>query len=208
MSDAGIDDPEQAWPSTNLICCPTMRLATVTACFGSQASSSMTILILRPSTPPASLIAAAAVSAPRFICSPMLATGPVIGPATAIVMSSARTGAVIAKRPSPVSDRINGLGMVECSLVRCFLCDRLLRRPIDATAIAGNSGDGNCRSQDKSQALPPWPRQVHSSGIPALRRPSYARSFASTRGGSPPCADQYAFQAAIVLRDPVEGSAR
>ena len=30
---------------------------------------------------------------------------------------------------------------------------------------------------------------AHCSGIPALRRPSYARSFASTRGGSPPCAE-------------------
>ena len=30
---------------------------------------------------------------------------------------------------------------------------------------------------------------AHSSGIPALRRPSYIRSFISTRGGSPPCAE-------------------
>ena len=30
---------------------------------------------------------------------------------------------------------------------------------------------------------------AHSSGIPALRRPSYTRSFASTRAGSPPCAE-------------------
>ena len=30
---------------------------------------------------------------------------------------------------------------------------------------------------------------AHSSGIPALRRPSYVRSFNSTRGGSPPCAE-------------------
>src|SRR4051812_7035546 len=93
MSEAGIDEPEQACPSTNLICGLTILLATATACFGSQASSSITILIFRPLTPPASLMAAAAVSAPRFICSPMLATGPVIGPATAMVSSpSARAG--------------------------------------------------------------------------------------------------------------------
>ena len=30
---------------------------------------------------------------------------------------------------------------------------------------------------------------AHSSGIPALRRPSYVRSFVSRRGGSPPCAE-------------------
>jgi hypothetical protein len=90
-----------------LICCPTMRLAIATACFGSQASSSITIEILRPFTPPESLIAAAAVSAPRFICSPMLATGPVIGPATAMAMSWAFAGAVSVASPSPVSDRIH-----------------------------------------------------------------------------------------------------
>ena len=43
---------------------------------------------------------------------------PVIGPATAIVMSSARTGAVRAKKPNPVSDRINGVRMVERSLMQ------------------------------------------------------------------------------------------
>src|ERR1700749_1742091 len=122
-SDGGIDEPEQAWPSTYLICCPTIRLATATACFGSHASSSITIEILRPLTPPASLIAAAAVSAPRFICSPMLATGPVIGPATAIVMSSALTGAASAASPRPASDRVHDLSTCDRSSVQRFLRD-------------------------------------------------------------------------------------
>jgi hypothetical protein len=49
----------------------------------------------------------AAVSAPRFICSPMLATGPVIGPAMAMVMSWALVGAVSSANPSPVSEKIH-----------------------------------------------------------------------------------------------------
>jgi dienelactone hydrolase len=31
---------------------------------------------------------------------------------------------------------------------------------------------------------------IHASGIPALRRPSYVRSFVSRRGGPPPCAEK------------------
>src|SRR5271166_861852 len=112
MSDAGIEDPEQAWPSTNLICWPTMRLATATACLGSQASSWMTILILRPSTPPASLTAAAAASAPRFIWSPIEASGPVIGPARAIVMSCAATGVASAASAAPARESTRMLRIV------------------------------------------------------------------------------------------------
>jgi hypothetical protein len=105
LDPAGIEEPEQAWPSTNLICSPTTRFATVTACLGSQASSSTTILILRPLTPPASLIAAAAASAPRFISLPIEATGPVIGPATAMAMSWAFAVAVSAESATPASHR-------------------------------------------------------------------------------------------------------
>src|SRR5208283_5183126 len=115
MSEAGIDEPEQAWPSTNLTCWPTIRFATATACFGSQASSCTTILILRPATPPASLIAAAAASAPRFIWSPIVATGPVIGPATAMTRSSANDGAANVDRAMPASDRMTMLRMIRFS---------------------------------------------------------------------------------------------
>ena len=41
-------EPEQAWPSTNLMPLATMRLATDTACLGSQTSSSIESLIWRP----------------------------------------------------------------------------------------------------------------------------------------------------------------
>ncbi len=66
-------------------------------------------LDLAPLTPPASLIATAAVSASRFICSPMPAMGPVIGPATPMVISLAKAGAARAESPSAVSGRIRGL---------------------------------------------------------------------------------------------------
>jgi hypothetical protein len=51
---------------------------------------------------------------------------------------------------------------------------------------------------------------AHSSGIPALRRPSYDRSLISTKRGSPPCLGtrviKCAFHAAIVLNGAVEGA--
>jgi hypothetical protein len=48
------------------------------------------------------------------------------------------------------------------------------------------------RPVDKRRASRPLPPAafIHSSGIPALRRPSYARSFNSTRAGLPPCAEK------------------
>jgi hypothetical protein len=51
---------------------------------------------------------------------------------------------------------------------------------------------------------------AHSSGIPALRRPSYDRSLISTKRGSAPCFAardiRCAFHTAIVLNDAVEGA--
>jgi hypothetical protein len=49
---------------------------------------------------------------------------------------------------------------------------------------------------------------AHSSGIPALRRPSFSRSFISTKRASPLWDIQCAFHAAIVLSGPGDGSAR
>src|SRR5208337_440410 len=171
MSEAGIDDPEQAWPSTNLICWPTMRLATATACFGSQASSSMTILIFLPLTPPASLIAWAAASAPRFIWSPIEATGPVIGPATAMVMSSARAGVASAARATPESDKMTMLRMF------CFLPGRAALVAAGAASsalapwhgLAGNACDGNRRACAPSAARHPahserWQPRLRAQG--------------------------------------------
>src|SRR3954467_10716111 len=101
-----MEDPEQACPSTNLTPCETMRLAMATACFGSQASSWTGILMVLPFTPPFLLMAAAASSAPCLSCSPMVATEPVIGPATAMVMSSERAIPVPIRRAR--TDRQHG----------------------------------------------------------------------------------------------------
>src|SRR5580704_10713688 len=77
----------------------------------------MTNFILRPLPPPASLMAAAAAAAPRFFCSPIEATGPVIGPATAMVRSSAKAGA--APRASAASEMLINFFMVNSSLFGC-----------------------------------------------------------------------------------------
>jgi hypothetical protein len=82
----------------------------------------------------------------------------------------------------------------------CFPKADIDRQCFDATAMTKQVRDGIPRSKRFGFA--------HCSGIPALRRPSYVRSFASTRDGSPPCAELYAFHAAIVVSRPVEGSAR
>jgi hypothetical protein len=69
--------------------------------------------------------------------------------------------------------------------------EEITARPPDARqrAVLVSAGEpaaaGNIRDQDRRE----FPGLAHCSGIPALRRPSYARSFASTRGGSPPCAE-------------------
>ena len=60
----------------------------------------------------------------------------------------------------------------------------------------------NIRDQDRRE----FPRLAHSSGIPALRRPSSTRSL--TPAGSQCWNSTRAFHAAIVLSGPVEGSAR
>ena len=52
---------EQKWPTTAMaLSWSTRRLATATACFGSQASSALTSLIFSPLIPPAALMSSAA----------------------------------------------------------------------------------------------------------------------------------------------------
>ncbi|CDX60265.1 hypothetical protein MPL3365_330012 [Mesorhizobium plurifarium] len=99
-------EPEQAWPSTNLTPLATMRLATETACFGSHWSSSMSSLIWEPLTPPAALIASAAACAPCLNWSPMVASWPVIGPTTEMVMSSAKATGALIIRPNAAALKI------------------------------------------------------------------------------------------------------
>jgi hypothetical protein len=66
---------------------------------------------------------------------------------------------------------------------------------------------GKDRSPPKAACLRPNPT-AHSSGIPALRRPSDDRSIISTKRGSPPSDIWDVFHAAIVLNGAVEGGAR
>src|SRR5208283_4511676 len=49
---------------------------------------------------------------PRFIWSPIEASGPVMGPATAMTRSSASAGAANAVRATPASDRMTILRMI------------------------------------------------------------------------------------------------
>ncbi|MCY1559734.1 hypothetical protein D9M68_967980 [compost metagenome] len=76
----------------------TRRLATATACLGSQASSAFTSLIFSPLMPPAALMSSAAWVAPRQYCSPKDALAPVCGPATPMTTSAiAREETLIAE---------------------------------------------------------------------------------------------------------------
>ena len=137
-----------------------MRLATATACFGSQTSSSTTILIFLPLTPPASLIAWAAASAPRFIWSPIDARGPVIGPATAMGMSWARTG--VAKRGERDPRQRQNDNLVHG------------RYSLDAARVlaAGRGGVGSCAGAWPSGERLRWqpPRRARSTVRHAARR--------------------------------------
>src|SRR5688572_6089142 len=94
MSEAGIDEPEQKCPATNTTLSDTILFATAVACLGSQASSPTTSSSFWPLTPPAALMSATAISAPRLSCSPNAALEPVIGPAEPILIW-ANTGVAI-----------------------------------------------------------------------------------------------------------------
>ena len=76
--------------------------ATERACLGSQASSSTSSASFLPSTPPEALRSATAISAPFFIWRPKAELSPVMGPATAMVMSSAKA-AVESASEAPIA---------------------------------------------------------------------------------------------------------
>src|SRR5215467_15672549 len=67
---------------TNLTPSAAKLLATDTPCLGSETSSPNWTVIFWPRIPPAALMSAAAWSTPFFICAPVAALGPVIGPPT------------------------------------------------------------------------------------------------------------------------------
>ena len=82
-------EEEQKWPTTAMaLSWSTRRLATATACFGSQASSALTSLIFSPLIPPAALMSSAAGTRRASIVSPKEALAPVCGPATPITTSA------------------------------------------------------------------------------------------------------------------------
>ena len=78
----------------------------------------------------------------------------------AVMHGDGRVDQVAAKRPEPRENAI---------FVRA-----------GEPAVADDVGD-----QDRRELA----GLAHDSGIPALRKPSYIRSFASTRAGPPPCAE-------------------
>src|ERR1700745_3058816 len=67
---------------TNLTPSAEKLLATETPGFGSETSSPNSTVSLLPRMPPEALMSAAACSTPFFICAPVAAFGPVIGPPT------------------------------------------------------------------------------------------------------------------------------
>src|SRR4029453_265159 len=106
---------------TNFTPSPEKLLATETPCLGSEASSPYDTTIFWPRMPPAALMSAAAWSTPFFICAPVAALGPVMGPPTPnLVWAEAVWAAAIATlraRPNVViffishSPSITGTGI-------------------------------------------------------------------------------------------------
>src|SRR5947207_669182 len=72
---------EQKWPTTSAAFCCTSWVATPEARCESQPSSTTASFSFLPRTPPLALRSSIACCPPRFICSPMKANGPDIGPA-------------------------------------------------------------------------------------------------------------------------------
>src|SRR5690554_7752886 len=103
---AGTVVPEQAWATANLAPELMTRLAAGTACLGSQPSSISSGSSFLPLTPPASLMASIAVSAPAWIWSPYWVAGPVMGCGMPILMVSAAY-ALLAMARAPIA-RANG----------------------------------------------------------------------------------------------------
>src|SRR6516165_6217350 len=78
--------PELKCPTTNLTPSPTNLLATDTPCLGSDTSSPCSSVICWPRMPPALLMSSTACCVPLVSCAPNAAFGPVIGPATPILI--------------------------------------------------------------------------------------------------------------------------
>ncbi|MDT4856489.1 hypothetical protein FQZ97_908800 [compost metagenome] len=128
-------EDEQKWPTTpTALSWSTRRLATDTACFGSQASSALTRRIFSPLTPPAALMSSAAWVAPRQYCSPKVALPPVCGPATPITTSAwtreeAPNAAVTASARKPFLKIFCDMEVV---LLRVGVCCNSLFRRLDS----------------------------------------------------------------------------
>src|SRR5271165_6728889 len=84
--EAGIVTPELKCPTTNLTPSPTNLFATETPCFGSDTSSPCSSSTFCPRMPPALLMSSTACCVPLVSWAPKAALGPVIGPATPILI--------------------------------------------------------------------------------------------------------------------------
>src|SRR6478735_2692687 len=128
-----MEEPEQECPATSLTPAAVIWFATATACFGSQASSPVERSSFLPSTPPAALMSATAISPPFFICAPKEAYWPVIGPTMAI-------GVVLSPSPPPQPVMVTAAAKAMSSpAIRCIVTSQLapahiLRHPEKAQA--------------------------------------------------------------------------
>src|SRR6516162_467300 len=150
---------------TNLTPSAAKLLATDTPCLGSETSSPNWTVSFLPRMPPAALISAAACSTPFFICAPVAALGPVIGPPTpnltCATADSASANAKPRARPSVA------ILFIFCSIQRTAsrqgsLADNVTstlfatpaQRPIqfmDPGILAGHSRGARCGKPDKGQ---------------------------------------------------------
>lgn len=125
-------EEEQKWPTTAMaLSWSTRRLATATACFGSQASSALTSLIFSPLIPPAALMSSAAWDAPRQYCSPEGGVGAGMRSATPITTSAS----ACVERPitdetararMPFSEQLLGHGVLLLRMMLALVTTMLL----------------------------------------------------------------------------------
>src|SRR5690554_470288 len=131
MSDAGWVELEQRCPTTYCTPSLTSRLATVTACLGSQTSSTSTATRSSPITPPAALMRSMAMREPENCMSPYWATGPVMGPAIPILISAAAWPAAITatEAPTAVTSFLTDVFIVFFLFMSgLFLCSQRLKK--------------------------------------------------------------------------------
>ena len=125
--------PEQTWPTTKWMSSLMARLAAMGPCLGSQASSMTTPSSCWPLTPPAALICSMAVKAPSRTMLPYWATGPVVGPGSAMRRVSAAWAAV-AIRPERARAARRAVGR------KCFMGEMVVWLRVVKDISSGGRG--------------------------------------------------------------------